>query len=60
MLFDAERNEDFTLRLALMEECKNLPINPVWDMLCLKSGVPVSMTWIETLKQYEQEVQFIR
>jgi len=43
-----------------MEEFKNLPNNPVWDMLCLNNGVPVKMTWIETLKESGQAVQFTR
>lgn len=57
LIFDAEQNEDYTSRLALMEEFKNLPINAVWDMLCLKNNVPIGIEWIGELKKYEQEVQ---
>lgn len=60
LLFAAERDEDFTSRLALMEEFKNLPVNAVWDMLCLRHGVPVGGAWIPDLKRYEQEIQFAR
>lgn len=60
MLFEAEENEDYTLRLALMEEFKNLPINAIWDMICLKNGVPIGTDWIESLKNYELEIQFVR
>jgi L-rhamnose isomerase len=52
----AEADGDFTRRLALMEEYRNLPTNAVWDMLCLKSGVPAGLEWIEEAKRYEKEV----
>jgi len=60
LLFEAEANEDFTMRLALMEEFKNLPVNAVWDMLCLNNNVPIGTEWIEDLKQYENMVQLKR
>jgi L-rhamnose isomerase len=53
----AEAEGDFTSRLALMEEFKNLPINAVWDILCIKTGIPVGTEWLSALKQYEAEVQ---
>ena len=57
LLEEAEANDDFTTRLALFDEFKNLPINPVWDMLCVRRGVPVGAEWIELLKDFEQKVQ---
>ena len=33
-------------RLALLEECKSLPWNAVWDMFCLKNNVPVGESFI--------------
>ena len=60
MLFEAEQKEDYTLRLALMEEFKNLPVNAVWDMVCQKNSVPVGSEWIQDLKRYEQDIQFAR
>ena len=60
MLFKAEEQEDFTLRLALLDEFKNLPVNAVWDYLCLKRGVPVGTDWIDDLKKYEQDVMLKR
>ncbi|NCU25264.1 L-rhamnose isomerase, partial [Candidatus Nomurabacteria bacterium] len=57
LLFKAEADGDNTLRLALMDEFKNLPFNAVWDMLCVKAGVPVGVEWIDELKRYEAEVQ---
>lgn len=60
LLKKAEEDEDFTLRLALTDEFKNLPVNAVWDYLCLKKGVPVGTSWIDELKKYEREVMFAR
>lgn len=57
LLEDAEEKGDFTSRLALMEEFKNLPINAVWEMLCLKTGKPVNTEWLTHLKKYESDVQ---
>lgn len=43
-------------RLALMEEMKSMPFGAVWDMLCLKAGVPVGSDWIADMEAYETEV----
>lgn len=43
-------------RLALLEECKSLPWNAVWDMFCLKNNVPVGEYFIKEIEQYECEV----
>ena len=43
-------------RLALLEECKSLPWNAVWDMFCLKHGVPVGESVIAEVQKYEAEV----
>lgn len=53
---DAEMNGDFTSRLAILEESKSLPFAPVWDYYCLKEGVCVGDTWIDSVKKYEKEV----
>ena len=56
LLEEAEAKGDYTTRLALMDEFKNLPINAVWEMLCLKTGTPVSTEWITQIKKYEADV----
>ena len=56
MLKKAEEDEDFTTRLALTDEFNNLPVNAVWDHLCLKSGKPVGCDRIPMLKKYEADV----
>ncbi|MCL2518308.1 MAG: L-rhamnose isomerase, partial [Oscillospiraceae bacterium] len=60
LLDRAELDGDFTFRLALIDECKNLPINDVWNYLCYKNKKPVGTEWIEQLKKYENDVQKAR
>lgn len=43
-------------KLALMEEAKTMPWNAVWDMFCLKAGVPVGESFISDIQAYEKEV----
>ena len=43
-------------RLALLEECKSLPWNAVWDMFCLKNGVAVGEEYIAEVEKYETDV----
>jgi L-rhamnose isomerase len=47
---------NYTARLALLEEAKTLPFGTVWDYYCLKSGVPVGHSWLEDIRQYEEQV----
>ena len=51
----AEREGDFTRRLALQEERKTLPMGAVWDYYCLQKGVPTG-SWMDTVTAYEKEV----
>lgn len=60
MLMDAEQNGDYTLRLALLEEFKNLPYTDVWDYLCAKKNAGVGTEWIDTVKKYERDVLSLR
>jgi L-rhamnose isomerase len=55
-LRDAERQADYTTRLALMEDAKVLPFGPVWDFYCQKMGVPVGNAWLAEIQQYEKDV----
>ncbi len=57
LLEQAEAAGDYTGRLALLEECKNLPVQAVWEMLCLQNDVPVSTEWLQELRLYEKNVQ---
>ena len=51
-----EHKGDFTSRLALQEEAKSMPFGAIWDMYCLKQGVPVGDEWLSEIKQYEKDV----
>ena len=43
-------------RLAMLEELKSMPWGAVWDMYCLRSGVPVGEEYIADIEQYEAEI----
>ncbi|MDR1892313.1 MAG: L-rhamnose isomerase [Oscillospiraceae bacterium] len=60
LLEKAEASGDFTSRLALSEEFKNLPQSAVWDYLCVEKGVPVSTEWLDEVKKYETDVLDLR
>ncbi|HWR22738.1 MAG TPA: L-rhamnose isomerase [Feifaniaceae bacterium] len=52
----AEREGDYTLRLALQEERKSLPFGAVWDYYCLRQGKYAGEDWIAEMKRYEKDV----
>jgi L-rhamnose isomerase len=52
----AEREGDYTTRLALQEEAKTLPFGAVWDYYCASKGVPAGENWLMEVKRYEKEV----
>ncbi len=56
MLRTMEAEDNFTARLAMLEELKTLPFGAVWDYYCLKSGVPAGPTWLDEVKRYETDV----
>lgn len=60
LLHKAEDEKDFTLRLALIDEFKTLPVNAVWEYYCLSKNVYSNVEWMEDLKQYEKDVMFKR
>ncbi len=53
---EAEYAKDYTTRLALQEERKNLPVAAVWDYYCMTRNKPVSREWLAEIKKYEKEV----
>jgi L-rhamnose isomerase len=59
-LREFEEKGDFTGRLALLEEARNLPFGPVWDYYCLTQDVPSGMAWFEEVKRYERDVTSLR
>jgi L-rhamnose isomerase len=51
-----EQDNDFTGRLALLEELKSLPFGAVWDYHCLINDVPLGMQWLDAAREYEKKV----
>ena len=51
-----ELNDKKFQRLALLEECKNLPWNAVYDEFCLRNNVPVGEEYIAAVEKYEADV----
>ncbi len=60
MLREMEGNGDFTGRLALLEECKTLPMGAVWDEYCQRAGVPPGLAWLNEVRVYEKSVLWLR
>ena len=49
-----EDEGDYSSRLALQEELKNMPAGAVWDYYCQQKGVPVGMAFMDEIKDYEK------
>ena len=43
-------------RLAALEEAKAMPWQAVWDMFCLRQGVPVGECFVKDIQAYEKDV----
>ncbi len=56
LLREYENAGDFTGRLALLEELKGLPFGAVWDYHCSQQGVPVGMSFMDEIRNYESRV----
>lgn len=55
-LVAAEREFDFTRRLALMEEGKSMPWPSVWDYYCATQDIPPGSEWLDTIAAHEKNV----
>ena len=53
---EAEEKFDYTSRLVLTEEIKQLPWGAIWDEYCVQCGVPAGFDWLENVKKYEADV----
>lgn len=42
--------------LALLEECKAMPWNAVYDEFCVRNGVPAGQDFIAEVEQYEHDI----
>ena len=57
LMREAEYAGNLGKRMAMLDECKNLPLNAVWDYLCWKKNAGVGMSWLDEMDRYEREVQ---
>lgn len=55
-LFAAEKEGDYTTRLALMEELKSMPWCDVWNEFLRRSGLEVGISWLDDVKKYEKDI----
>jgi L-rhamnose isomerase len=46
---------DYTSRLVMLEELKNLPSNAVWDYFCCVQNVPCGPAYLDVIKDYERK-----
>lgn len=53
---EAERNLDYTDRLALQEAAKALPWGIVWNEWCERAGVPADDSFMNDIRSYEKSV----
>lgn len=60
MLQKAEYDGNLGKRMAMLDECRNMPVNAVWDYLCLIKNAGIGMEWIDEMDRYESEIQFKR
>lgn len=56
LLREADAAGNFGKRLALTEACKDLPVNAVWDYVCMRENAGVGTEWIDDMDRYETEV----
>ena len=55
-----EESDDFTARLARLEEGKTMPLGAVWDEHCARLGTPPDHAWFQEVRRYEKDVQRAR
>ena len=56
LLRDAENKLDFTKRLTITEELKDLPHGVVWEEFCTRHNMPVGQSLIKDLEAYQNSV----
>ncbi len=56
LLRDAENKLDFTKRLTVTEELKDLPHGLVWEEFCTRHNMPVGQSLIKDLESYQNSV----
>ncbi|MFN9881460.1 MAG: L-rhamnose isomerase [Planctomycetota bacterium] len=60
LLRSLEEAGDFTGRLVLMEQAKQLPWGAVWTEFCERANVAPGGEWLQTVRNYENNVLSLR
>jgi L-rhamnose isomerase len=60
LLRQVEGEGDFTARLALLEQGKQLPWSAIWTEFCERANVSSGWGWLNSLREYERNVQLGR
>jgi L-rhamnose isomerase len=60
LLRQVEGEGDFTARLALLEQGKQLPWSAIWSEFCERANVGSGWGWLNSLREYERNVQLGR
>jgi L-rhamnose isomerase len=60
LLKKVEAEGDYTARLALQEQSKQLPWSAVWTEFCERANVSPGWEWLQTVREYERRVQLGR
>jgi len=55
LLCEYEQAGNHTARLALQESIKSLPFGAVWDYYCYMQQVPVGLSFMDAIHDYEQK-----
>ena len=55
-LTDLQNAGDFTSLMVMQEEQKTLPFGEIWEEYCRQCNVPADGQWLDTVKQYEENV----
>lgn len=55
-LKEAELSGDYTKRLFITDDMKNLPYNAVWEYLLLEKEMPIGDKALQEIKRYEKDV----
>ncbi len=59
-LFSLEHEQNYTDRLLLTEELKDLPYGLIWQYFCQKTQRPYGSALMDNIHQYEKDIQFRR
>ena len=60
LLRQVEGEGDFTARLALFEQGKQLPWSAIWTEFCERANVSSGWGWLNSLREHERNVQLGR